>query len=169
MKVRRQKGISRGFSLLEVLIASLLLAIVATGILGLFSIAVLRNSTAGDHGTRVTEYAQDKMEQLMALGFSDTASDTTTYPTATSGGHGLTAGGGLSSGSPTTGYVDYIKYDGTPSASNTNAAYIRMWQIGDDISGSPTLKTITVRVEKISEVKGETVPYTVLICQKSSN
>lgn len=168
MKLSGRK-ISRGFTLLEVLIASMILAVVAMGILGLFSVAVLRNTTAGDHGTRVTEYAQDKMEQLMALSFSDAASDTTTYPTAATGGHGLSSGGGLTSTSPVTGYVDYIKYDGTPSASNTNAAYIRMWQVADDISGSPTLKTITVRVQKVTEVKGEVVPYTVLVCQKSSN
>lgn len=169
MTLSRMKKNSRGFSLIEVLIASLILAVVAVGVLGLFSVAVLRNTTAGDHGTRVTEYAQDKMEQLMGLGFSDTASDTTSYPTAATGGTGLTAGGGLTSTAPVTNYVDYIKYDGTPSASSTNAAYIRMWQIADDVSGAATLKTITVRVQKISEVKGEVLPFTVLVCQKSSN
>jgi prepilin-type N-terminal cleavage/methylation domain-containing protein len=169
MKFARKAKGETGFTLLEVLIASAILAVVAVGVLGLFSVAVLRNSSAGDHGTRVTEYGQDKMEQLMALSFSDTASDTTTYPTAATGGNGLTAGGNMSVTTPASGYVDYINYNGTPSASSSHAAYIRLWQISDDISGSPTLKTITVRVQKIIEVKGEMVPYTVLVCQKSSN
>ena len=169
MKFLTKRKKQKGFTLLEVLIASLILAVVAVGVLGLFTTAVLRNTTAGDHGTRVTEYAQDKMEQLMGLGFSDVASNTLTYPTTTTGGLGLTAGGSVTFASPATGYVDYVRADGSPSASSTGAAYMREWLIADDISGAPTLKTITVRVQKMNEVKGEVVPYTVLVSQKSSN
>jgi len=169
MKARDQKGNDRGFSLLEVLFATTILAVVAAGVLGLFSVSLLRNTTSGDHGTRVTEYAQDKMEQLMALSFADSASDTTAYPTAASGGQGLTAGGSLNPSSPSAGYVDYITQTGNPSATSTGAAYIREWTIANDVNGSPTLKTITVRVQKITEVKGEMVPFTVLVSQKSVN
>ncbi|HVZ16581.1 MAG TPA: prepilin-type N-terminal cleavage/methylation domain-containing protein [Terriglobales bacterium] len=169
MKLARKRKTNTGFTLLEVLIASTILAVVAVGVLGLFSVSVLRNASAGDHGTRVTEYAQDKMEQLMALTFSDIASDVTKSPTYPTGGIGLTAGGGVNPTSPVTNYVDYVMNDGTPSQTNTGAAYIREWKITDDVSGAATLKTITVRVQKIKETKGEVVPYTLLVSQKSSN
>jgi len=166
MKVRSKEA---GFTLLEMLIASTILLIVATGVLSLFTVAVLRNTTAGDHGTRVTEYGQDKMEQLMALSLNDTTSNTTSYPTAPTGGVGLTAGGNLTVASPAANYVDYIDNSGNPSASSTHAAYIRQWTITDDVSGAAALKTITVRVQKMTEINGAIVPFTVLVCQKSNN
>jgi prepilin-type N-terminal cleavage/methylation domain-containing protein len=164
MKVSRAG--EQGFTLLEVLIAAVILVVVAAGVLGLFSVALLQNAAAGDHGTRVTEYAQDKMEQLMVLTFSDTASDVTNYPTSSTGGTGLTAGGSINPTSPATGYVDYINGSGSPTNLPSGAVYIRQWKIADDTA---QIKTITVRVQKITESKGLIAPSTVLVCQKSSN
>jgi len=150
------------------LFATVILTIAATGVLALFGSSMMVSSTQGDHGTRTTEYAQDKMEQLMTLNFSDTASDPTQYPTAASGGHGLTAGGSINPSSPATGYVDYITGDGTPTQSSTNAAYIREWLVADDGNTPHQIKTITVMVQKITEANGMIIPSTTLVSQKGS-
>src|SRR5438105_6460374 len=84
---------ARGFSLVEVMIAMALLVIGLGAVLGMFTVAVGDNANQGESGTRVTEYAQDKMEQLVALSFSDGSTDTTVYPPAGTGGTGL--GGNL--------------------------------------------------------------------------
>lgn len=166
---QRKKG-QQGFTLLETAIAAAIVVIAAAGILGLFCVALTQNSTQGDHGTRTTEYAQDKMEQLMALTFSDTSSDVTQYPTClaqfqTCSGTGLTAGGSVNPSSPSSGFVDYINGTGTPSTSSANAVYIREWQIADDGNSPHQLKTITVMVKKITE-SGSLVPTTTLVSQK---
>jgi hypothetical protein len=157
--------------MLEVLIATTVLFIAASGVLSLFCVALMQNAVQGDHGSRVTEYAQDKMEQLMGLGFTDTTSDTTQYPTClaqfqTCTGTGLTAGGGVTPSSPITGYVDYIDQNGNPSASSTNAQYIREWQIVNTISGQ--IKTITVFVQKKAESSHQVLPSTTLVSQKGT-
>lgn len=169
-KIRKKN--QKGFTLLETLLAAAILIIAAAGILGLFGVAMLQNSTQGDHGTRTTEYAQDKMEQLMALGLTDTTSDVTQYPTClsvvqTCSGQGLTAGGSVNPATPVTGYVDYVDGNGNPMTSAANAVYIREWMIVND-SNSPTqIKTITVMVKKILE-SGPIVPSTTLVSQKGS-
>src|ERR1051326_3474284 len=110
--MRMRKNSRRGFTLLETMVAAGILLIAAAGILGLFSVSLMQDSIAGDHGTRTTEYAQDKMEQLMVLNFSDNTSDLTQYPSClsqfqTCSGYGLTAGGSVNPSTPSTGYVDY--------------------------------------------------------------
>jgi prepilin-type N-terminal cleavage/methylation domain-containing protein len=165
MKIPRQR--QQGFTLLEMLFATVILTIAAAGVFALFGSSMMISSSQGDHGTRTTEYAQDKMEQLMTLLFSDTNSDPTQYPTASSGGVGLTAGGSINPASPTTGYVDYITPDGTPVQSSANAAYIREWLIADDSNTPHQIKTITVMVQKISEAKGMILPSTTLVSQKT--
>jgi prepilin-type N-terminal cleavage/methylation domain-containing protein len=166
MKTPTQR--QQGFTLLEMMFATVILTIAAVGVFALFGSSMLISSTQGDHGTRTTEYAQDKMEQLMTLTFSDTASDPTQYPTASSGGVGLTAGGSINPATPASHYVDYITADGTPSASSTNAAYIREWLIADDSNSPHQIKTITVVVQKIAEARGMIIPSTTLVSQKGS-
>jgi prepilin-type N-terminal cleavage/methylation domain-containing protein len=164
--MKRSHRREQGFTVIEVLVATLILTIAAVGVFGLFGYSQLLNTIQGDHGTRTVEYAQDKMEQLMTLNFSDTSSDPTQYPTASSGGVGLTAGGSINPSSPVTGYVDYINQSGSPSSSSTNAAYIREWLIANDSNVPPQIKTITVYVQKMAEARGSIVPSTVLISQK---
>ena len=166
MKVRSKR--QQGFTLLEMLFATVILTIAVAGVFALFGSSMMLSSSQGDHGTRTTEYAQDKMEQLMTLTFSDASSDPTQYPTASSGGVGLTAGGSVNPASPATGYVDYIAADGTPSHSSTNAAYIREWLIADDSNTPHQIKTITVMVQKIAEANGVILPSTTLVSQKGS-
>lgn len=143
-----------GVSLLETLIATSILLVGVVGVMSLFSVSALQNANQGENATRTTEYAQDKMESLMALNFTDGATDTRTYPPAATGGTGLggtmaasATVGGLSIGSPVSGYVDYLNSAGTLSTSSTNAVYIRVWQITTD--STARVKTITVTAAAI--------------------
>src|SRR6266404_1726284 len=59
----------RGVTLVETMLASLILIIVVAGLLPLFTTAITQNEQQGDIATRTIEYAQDKMEQLVKLDF----------------------------------------------------------------------------------------------------
>ena len=167
-----------GTTLIECLLAVLILTIVSAGLLGVFDIAISQNKQQGEFATRATEYCQDKMEQLMALQFTDTTSNTTVFPTAATGGTGLSTGGGTTaSGSPpagTTNYYDYLDVSGNlqGTANYTTPFYLRMWQI----TTSGNLKTITVTATTITNaglgiangVNGNAEPTSTLVCLKAN-
>jgi len=163
----------RGATMLETVVALVILLIGVMAIIGLLSIAVTQNWNQGDRSTRSTEYAQDKMEQLMALTFNDGSSNTTVYPTASTGGSGLggtmsgnSTVGGVTSGSPVAQYVDYIDASGNLQPTSTGALYIRQWSISTNSSAN--LKTITVVVRAMIATTGGTVwPSTTLVSMKS--
>lgn len=161
----------RGFSLLEAMIACLIMITCSGGLLALFGFAMKMNTSQGDQVTRTSEYAQDKMEQLMALGavnLDDILSDVTQYPTqpASQGGTccGLAAGGSLDPNNPVTGYVDYVNQAGTYSASSANAIYVRLWLIANDNLAPTQVKTITVKVVALTTLLP---PQTILVSQVS--
>jgi len=163
----------RGVTLIETVVAMVILMIGVLGVLGVLSFAVTQNWNQGDRATRTTEYAQDKMEQLLALNFTDSASNTTVYPTASTGGTGLggnmagsTTVGGVTNGSPVTQYVDYLDSSGNLQTTSTGALYIRQWSISTNASGN--LKTITVVARAVvSSVTGGGAPSTTLVSMKS--
>jgi len=149
-----------GMSLLETMIALAILLIVAAGIMGLATTATSTTETQGHLASRTTEYAQDKMEQLLALKFCDgptNGTDTTVFPAVVNaGGTGLAgcnnpggnpptalAGGSLNTGTPTNGYVDYLDASGNLVSSTANWEYIRVWQISVP-TGSSGLKQVSV-------------------------
>jgi len=149
---RRQHG----FTIIETVIASAILFICVTGIMTLFMVAMVRNANHGDMATRTTEYAQDKIEQLMALSYSDTTSNVAVFPTAAGGcssGCGLTIGGALNAN--ITYYSDYIGTDGNQSTSNNHAAYVRYWRIDDSTTDSTlpsNVKRVTVRCVALIDI-----------------
>src|ERR1017187_8537717 len=96
----RRNG-ERGVTLIETVIAAAVLLIGIGGVLGMFTVAVSQDSSRGDVATRTAVFAQDKMEQLLALTFNDSSSNTTVYPTLLSGCTGLCCA--LSGGSTATG------------------------------------------------------------------
>jgi len=163
----------RGTTLLETVIALIVLLIGVVATMGVLSIAVTQNWNQGDRSTRTTEYAQDKMEQLLALNFNDGASNTAVYPTASTGGSGLggtmsgnSTVGGVTSGSPIAQYVDYIDASGNLQTTSTGALYIRQWSISTNTSAN--LKTITVVARAmISTTTGAMTPTTTLVSMKS--
>ena len=157
---RRNRTPNAGMTFLETMVALSLLLIVASGVMGLASVAVSTTETQGHLAARTAEYAQDKMEQLLALKFCDggtggtTGSDTTVFPAVAGSGTGLAGcsdmtngiaqgGGGLSTTAPTSGYVDYLDASGNLVASTATWEYIRVWQITVP-AGSTHLKQISV-------------------------
>ena len=139
--MRRRAAVARGFSLIEVLIATTILTVALTALAQLFAVATTANDSA-----RVTTFAsilaQQKMEQLRGLtwGFdlvglpiSDTTSDLTVVPEATTGGTGLSASPAGALGANTLGYCDFLAEDGTSLGGGTappaGAVYIRRWSV----------------------------------------
>jgi prepilin-type N-terminal cleavage/methylation domain-containing protein len=125
----------RGFSLLEVMFALSILLIVSLGLLPLGILATSTTENQGHLAARVTEYAQDKLEQLLALAYSDQLSDTRTFPAGAVGGSGLAVGGNSNpTAAPVDKYVDYLDINGTliPAPGGAPPAgwfYKRVWQI----------------------------------------
>src|SRR5256714_7656290 len=85
----KNRGTQRGMSLVETMVALAILLVVAAGVMGLAVVALSTTETQGHLAARTAEYAQDKMEQLMALTFCDGGSDgvsgtdTTVFPART--------------------------------------------------------------------------------------
>lgn len=135
-----------GFSLLETVFALSLLLVVAVGLLPLGMIATTTTENQGHLMARTTEYAQDKLEQLLALTFGDATSDTRVFPATDTGGSGLAVGGSADPAAPITPYVDYLDINGTLLPAPGGAApptwyYKRVWQVTSPSAG---LKQVTV-------------------------
>jgi hypothetical protein len=143
----RVRGLRRedGVTLIETVVATGILLVSMSGLVGLAFVAATTTENQGHLSARTTEYAQDKMEQLLALSYGDTTSDTTQFPAVNAGGTGLAVGGSLPPAAPVVGYVDYLDVDGNLLGGGVNAPpnwyYKRAWQI---TSPSVNLKTITV-------------------------
>jgi hypothetical protein len=160
-----------GLTLLETVVALGLLLTVAAGVLGLGSIAMCTTENQGHLMARTAEYAQDKMEQLLALKFCDATSNTAVLPTSGTGGQGLAGcaaplningtgvGGSSNPSTPVSGFVDYLDNSGNLLVTGVGGAapggwkYIRVWQISS-ANATNTVKQITVTV-KVSSALGQ--------------
>jgi hypothetical protein len=161
-----------GISLLETLIALTVLVIVTVGVMSMATIAMETTENQGHLQSRVTEYAQDKMEQLISLGYGDgdpagtctsaCGTDTTVFPACSPNtspscttGTGLAVGGSSDPSAPATtpgnGYVDYLDSAGNPTTSTGSWFYIRVWKIEQPATN---LKRITVTSQVRSTVGG---------------
>ncbi len=163
------KGKSQsGISLVETMIALCLLLIAAAGIMTMATVAMTTTENQGHLAARTAEYAQDKMEQLLALQYLDTQDDTTVFPSAITGaGTGLTPGGGLNPNAPVVGYSDYVDRSGNPVGAGANWQYVRVWQITENVALK--LKTITVVTQVRNGIGGNGVlPRSTVTCLKSS-
>jgi Flp pilus assembly protein TadG len=144
-----------GTTLIETAIAVGILLVVVTGLMSMATVATSLTENGGHLAARTAEYAQDKLEQLLALAYSDAVSDTTQLPTANSGGTGLAIGGSSNTDTPVARYVDYLLQDGSPMCPCTGVVpptgwfYQRVWQIS---SPSVNLKQITVTATVASSV-----------------
>ena len=158
---QRKRSTQAGMTLLETMIALAILLIVATGVMGIAAVAVSTTETQGHLAARTTEYAQDKMEQLLALKFCDgdttgtSGTDTTVFPAVVGTGTGLAgcsdmtagtaqSGGSLTTTAPTAGYVDYLDASGNLVAASGNWEYIRVWQI---TAQGTSMKQVSVKAQ----------------------
>lgn len=139
------KSTARGFSLIEVMFALSILMVVALGLLPLGVIATNTSENQGHLVARSAEYATDKLEQLLALAYGDTISDTRHIITESTGGTGLTVGGSSDPTAPATGYVDYLDEKGSMLDSENGVPagwfYKRVWRV--ELAGT-NLKRVTV-------------------------
>ena len=105
-------------TLIETMIALAILFIITVGLMAKAVTAVMTTENQGHLAARTAEYAQDKMEQLLSLAYtdgdlkpppdaSDTASAACFQKICDTGGTGLAAGGSLDFLDPADGYVDY--------------------------------------------------------------
>jgi hypothetical protein len=136
----------RGLSLVECMFALGVLTVIAIGLLPLGVIATTTTENQGHLAARTTEYAQDKLEQLLALSYGDLITDTRVFPAGDSGGSGLAIGGSSDPVAPVALYVDYLDPDGTlvPAAGVAEPDgwfYKRVWQVTQP---SANLKQVTV-------------------------
>ncbi len=142
-----------GLSLLETMVALTILLIATVGLLSIGMMATSTTENRGHLAARTTEYAQDKMEQLISLAWGDPTTDSTQIPMcgpsstpACNNGTGLTIGGSSDPTAPSTGYVDYLDNSGNlltivGGVAPSNWYYIRVWQIS---SPATNIKQITV-------------------------
>ncbi len=141
MAESRSSNSSSGFSLIEVLIATALLATSLVAVAQLFAIATKANSSART-STFATVLAQQKMEQLreLAWGFdqqnnavSDVQSNIAVTPSTPTGGPGLSPSPARALLEATTGYVDYLDaagtWVGTGARPVPGTVYIRSWSV----------------------------------------
>jgi prepilin-type N-terminal cleavage/methylation domain-containing protein len=133
---------SRGFSLIEVMIAMGLLTTVSLGVAQVFAMSTRVNLVARGQ-TSATALAEQKLEQLrgltwgfdlegMGLPLTDTTTNLAVAP-PTSTGFGLNPSPTDSLEQNTAGYVDYLDLNGTWVGTGAtppgNATYIRRWSI----------------------------------------
>jgi hypothetical protein len=159
----------RGTTLIETVIATSLLLVVMIGLLSMAALATVYTENHGHLEARTTEYAQDKMEQLLALVYTDIHADTITFPALPVGGTGLAVGGSSNTATPVNGYVDWLKQDGSLLGGGTTPPdgwfYQRVWQISQPSTG---VKEITITATVKSAVGNALVPKSTVAALKSS-
>ena len=139
---RAKSNSSRGFSLVEVLVAMGILTTVSLGVAQLFAVSTRANLTAKGQ-TSTTVLAEQKMEQLRGLTWgydsngqglpvSDTSTNLAVFP-VTATGSGLNPSPSDTLDQNRAGYVDFLNahgaYVGTGTAVPAGASYIRRWSI----------------------------------------
>jgi hypothetical protein len=160
-----------GTSLIEVMIASAILVTLMAGLMSMMALAIKTTENQGHLAARTTEYAQDKMEQLLALAFTDGVSDTRTFPAASSGGTGLAIGGSIDVDNPVTLYVDYLDESGNLLTSTgitppSGWFYKRVWKV-EYMPASTTLKKITIATTTSRGFGGTMAPTAYLTVLKA--
>lgn len=176
-----------GTTLIEVIISAGILVTLMAGLMSLAGLAISTTENQGHLAARTTEYAQDKMEQLLTLSYGDSTSDTT-VPLLTGGllattGTGLAVGGSFDPSTPVAKYVDYLDQSGNLCGSTsalaasspcaapvgttppTNWFYQRVWQV---TSPSANLKQVTVTATIARGFGGGTKATSVLTVLKTN-
>ena len=153
---------SRGFSLIEVMVASAILACAVLSVAQLAAAAI--GSTAGARGvSEATLLAWQKIDQLRSLAFAfddtglpvtDLVTDTAVQPERAAGGTGLSPSGDGTLTRDTGGYVDYLDALGQSLGGGAlgggerpppGTRYRRRWAVAL-FGGNPDVLVLRVRV-----------------------
>jgi len=163
-----------GTTLIEVTVACAILLVVMSGLMGMSVLATSITENQGHLGARTTEYAVDKMEQMLELTYGDAQSNTTVFPSVNNGGTGLVFGGSSNPAAPVVGYTDYLDQSGnvlctvaSPCTATPPATwyYKRVWQIS---TPSATLKQITVTATVKTSVAGAQIAQSTVSAFKTN-
>jgi hypothetical protein len=164
----RELKSERGVTLIETAIASAILLIAMIGLLTMAGLAAMYTENHGHLEARTTEYAQDKMEQLLALAYTDSVSNTIVFPAAGTGGTGLAVGGSSNPAAPVDGYVDWLGSDGGLLGGGATPPggwfYERVWQVTSPSAG---LKQITVTATVRSSIGRAMVAKSTVVALKA--
>jgi type II secretory pathway pseudopilin PulG len=133
----------KGFTLIEVAVASVITMVGLVFLATLFTLAMSQNRLTKQH-TATTALAQQKLEELMARERNDAK---------------LTIGGGLDSSTKQDNYFDQLLIEDsgaiiTPVPSNKVANYGRYWKIESDPGGMSNAVLISVRVVALQTASG---------------
>ena len=123
----------QGTTLIETAIASGILLVTMAGLMSMGTIATMHTENQGHLAPRTAEYAQDKMEQLLSLAYTDQFSNSVAFPATPAGGTGLVVGGSVNTAAPVNQYVDWLATDGSLLGGGAGAPatwfYERVWQV----------------------------------------
>jgi len=152
---------ARGFSLIEVLVATGILTVGVTALAQLVSIAMRVNASARATTSAVL-LAQAKMEQLRGLAWgvdasgtpvSDFTSDIAAVPNTSNGGVGLTASPPDALSAMIAGYYDFADSAGQALGGNgpppAAALYVRRWSIAPVAAFPESTLILAVRVTRV--------------------
>lgn len=158
----------RGTTLIETMIALCVLLVVMGGLITISAMSSTTTENNGHLAARTTEDAQDKMEQLLVLAYTDATTDTTVFP-AGAGGTGLSIGGSTNPAAPVAGYVDWLAADGSwrggGVAPPADWFYERVWQVSNF---TPNVKQVTVTVTTRWAFNKAKAPTSTVVALKSS-
>jgi len=150
-----------GMTLIESMIALLILLIGLLTMAQVLAFSVIASKNYGRDAGRTTVSARDKMEELTALRFTYTYTNTSDTFTDT----GLTTGGSLYPSTPVTGYVEYFGPNGG-TASASDATYVRQWEISDISANQKKIMVSVSSTDKRRLRYGER-PSTTLVTVKT--
>lgn len=162
--------------LLETVIALCILLVMMSGLTSLAAVATATTENQGHLGARATEYAVDKMEQLLELTYGDAQSNTTVFPSVNNGGVGLAVGGSANPAAPVVGYADYLDRNGNilctagaPCVAQPPATwyYKRVWQVSVPSANLKQL-TVTAIVRSAMAGSGGLVPQATISAYKTN-
>jgi hypothetical protein len=173
----------QGTTLIETSIACGILLVTMAGLMSMGTIATMHTENQGHLAPRTAEYAQDKMEQMLAFAYTDQFSDSVAFPALPAGGRGLIIGGSANTAAPVNFYVDWLASDGSllggGAAAPATWFYERVWQVScasalytpaKACTDSPPVgvKQITVTVTVRSAVGGFMLAKSTVVALKAS-
>jgi type II secretory pathway pseudopilin PulG len=156
-----------GMTLVESLMAILILLAGLLSMAQVLAFSVVASKTHGRDASRATAVARDKMEELLALEFSDTTTNVSVFPHAAAANTGLSPGyGSVYPDEPVDLYHDCLDAAGARTTNAGSVAYTRQWKIVN-VPGATKLKQILVSVRSNKSFRVGTAPSTLLISQKT--